>query len=223
MNKTVLRFHAWVAAIALAVVVATFMVNAEADDKVYGIIGGGIAEHKMDQGDGHWRQNAFGQDFDTTSPTYTLGLGLKLNDKWAVELDYRDLGGMSGALNAVSDRNYKACQCSPSGEFHHWYIESDVSGIGLSALYRPWKGLLLRAGLFKHRSKFDAHKFTAGGRLKNAGPGSYTPFDDHGVNPMFGIGYAMGDVRFEYTLFHNVGAGQAAAINISTVTATVTF
>lgn len=193
---------------------------AEARD-LYGIVGGGMAEHPMEQGDGHWVQDTFDNHFDLNSPTFTLGIGYKVKPWLAVEADYRDLGGMNGVIRYVSDHAYQSCKCANGEDVRTGYMETDVHGFGLSALFKHKTGVTLRTGLFMHHSDVAIITPNGDGLVRHLGDPK--PFSERAMGYMIGIGYQYENLRVEYTHFPNVNAGGAPNLNINTFTVSLEF
>lgn len=231
------KFWIRVSVLAIVCIILLFSTAADAlagERKWYGIVGGGMSMHPMEQGDGHWIQEAYDSHYDLNSPTFTLGLGYKVKPWLSIEADYRDLGGMTGTLMFTSDDKYQGCIASGNPKacdairqrdgLESGYLETDVHGFGLSALARHKSGITLRAGFFVHHSDMMMLLDTRTDKKRQLdGNGPELPFDQRGLGYMFGIGYQYENVRVEYTHFPNVNSGGAPNLNINTFTVSVEF
>ena len=187
----------------------------------YGIAGGGIAEHPMSGGRGHWQQAPeYSTDIDTRSPTFTLGVGYQVKPWLAFEADYRDLGSLSGHIQFTTDEAYSAGEPGP---LYTAYINSQSRGIGLSALLSTGNKStpLARIGIFYHDSTFAP--ILVNGTTLTTFHDDGNPLDDKDIGWMFGVGWKYNNVRVEYTYFPNVAAQNTPYWDVQTVTVSVTF
>lgn len=74
--------------------------------ETYFTASGGFTKFNMKTTDGFWCQAPFPCARNSTSTVWTAGLGLKLNEHWSIEADYRSLGKQTINSSFVDDFDY---------------------------------------------------------------------------------------------------------------------
>lgn len=194
-------------------------------EDLYLIVGGGASKLNHTGDNGLWMQEGYDYVHEKKTPTFQIGLGLRMSDRFRAEIDYRDLGSFNAMVRHTTDEAYDpvthgcygACPATQTG-----FIHSDAKGIAVSGTYDLTTGRLrpyLRGGLFLYTSK------TVIAVLRDPSDPydkSLTHFDakrEYSATPLLGAGACYnGAVCLEYAHFFKVGGYDAPMRAADTVT-----
>lgn len=141
--------------------VLLFLLSPSAFGGWYAAIGTGEVEIKQRRENMWWYQEGFSHEFDEETNGYTITIGKQITRRFAIEIDYRNLGEFNSYAGYVQpDSNYdpitRGCN-GPCNRTQWGWHHAEVKGFGLSILgnYPVTKNLsaTARVGMYYYRSE----------------------------------------------------------------------
>lgn len=163
---------------------------------------GGLTHFLITANDGDYVQRGLPHQFDVRSLAYRVGLGYRVNEQWAIQAGYVNLGTLNQTAQFVADEDYRHkanwcirnCQTAPTHKITDAYHGGELT------VTRSW--IMKDYGFFlKGGGAYLMHRFTIV-RINDGGLGQH-----YGQFPavVAGIGASYKWAYVEMDYYHGLG------------------